>query len=361
MDGMLPLLKRAVKPAITSALYHSGFYGLQISDPKQKSWALVLNYHRVNGQAPNGSRFDTAFEKGVTKERFERHMRFLKEHLHPMPLTEVGDRIRKGKTFPPKTVAVTFDDGYLDNYTVAYPILKRYQIPATIFVITELIGTAKLSWWDTVSERVKRTRLSALDIQPLRPRVGAIGITKDAVFPLVTERQKERLIDFLCAWGRELAPDELTLFLATLQEQLELSETEASLQNQMMTWEQAREMAADLVAIESHTHTHPNLSRVGEKQLREELAVSKDMIESSVRQPVRGVAYPFGCVYTDQEKLAQVAGELDYSYACAVGESAVRASQGPYHMSRLGVPNVSLPMLVRDMLVAVKEMNGHVN
>src|SRR3990167_4829126 len=95
----------------------------------------ILMYHYVNDQEPSRSRL------GVSPATFERQMRFLSEHKYNViPLEELADLIRSGQKIPPKTAAITFDDGYLDNYTRAYPILKKYNLPATIFVVINRLG-----------------------------------------------------------------------------------------------------------------------------------------------------------------------------------------------------------------------------
>lgn len=95
----------------------------------------ILMYHYVNDEESSRSRL------GISPATFERQMRFLSEHKYNViPLSELADLIRNKRKIPPKTAAVTFDDGYLDNYTQAYPILKKYNIPATIFVVINRVG-----------------------------------------------------------------------------------------------------------------------------------------------------------------------------------------------------------------------------
>ncbi|MBF0478654.1 MAG: polysaccharide deacetylase family protein [Candidatus Omnitrophica bacterium] len=89
----------------------------------------VLMYHNVevlDHQAPNW----------VSPEEFDWQMSFLrKHHYNVITLTELVDRIKAGSKMPHNTVAITFDDGNYNNYQYAYPILKKYKIPATIFLI----------------------------------------------------------------------------------------------------------------------------------------------------------------------------------------------------------------------------------
>lgn len=104
----------------------------------------ILMYHSVNPHAPPENRLV------VSVNAFERQMRFFKDHdYNVVPLEIIGALIKDKKKIPPKTVALTFDDGYKDNYTYAFPILKKYNLPATMFIIINEVGRPqgdRLSW-----------------------------------------------------------------------------------------------------------------------------------------------------------------------------------------------------------------------
>lgn len=96
----------------------------------------ILMYHRV-GQPEDPA----ARGLFVSPEVFERQMEFLKSHNYRvLPLSEIVERTKRGERLPTNTVAITFDDGYLDNFTYAFPVLKKMEFPATIFMITDNIG-----------------------------------------------------------------------------------------------------------------------------------------------------------------------------------------------------------------------------
>ncbi|MFH1457588.1 MAG: polysaccharide deacetylase family protein [Candidatus Omnitrophota bacterium] len=113
--------------------------------------APILMYHSINLKVPFGNRMV------VSVKSFERQMRFLKDHRYNVvPLETLADLVREQKKIPPKTVAITFDDGYKDNYTLAFPVLKKYNLCATIFVILDEIDRPqgdRLSWQDLFAMR----------------------------------------------------------------------------------------------------------------------------------------------------------------------------------------------------------------
>ena len=87
----------------------------------------------------------------ISPETFERQMRFLKSHhYNVLPLNSVATLIKEKKKIPSKTIAITFDDGYKDNYIYAFPILKKYHLPATVFIITDEVGRADRLSWDQI-------------------------------------------------------------------------------------------------------------------------------------------------------------------------------------------------------------------
>lgn len=104
----------------------------------------ILMYHSV---APNGGPKNKLM---VEPKSFDRQMRFLKRHhYNVVPLEALADLVKNKKKIPPKTIAITFDDGFKDNYIYAFPVLKKYNLPATIFVITNEVGRSlgdRLTW-----------------------------------------------------------------------------------------------------------------------------------------------------------------------------------------------------------------------
>lgn len=93
----------------------------------------VLNYHQINDRDKNALT--------VTSSQFAAQMDYLKAAgYHTITATELADALERGAPLPPKPVLLTFDDGYLDNYTVAYPILKERGMKAAIFLITDYVG-----------------------------------------------------------------------------------------------------------------------------------------------------------------------------------------------------------------------------
>ena len=116
----------------------------------------VLTYHSINTHIAKGME-----GLAVSPDTFDRQMEFLRSHnYNVIPLENLAALIKDNKKIPPKTIAITFDDGYVDNYTYAFPVLKKYRIPATIFIIINEVGRKerdRLEW-----EQIKEMQHSGL-------------------------------------------------------------------------------------------------------------------------------------------------------------------------------------------------------
>ena len=105
----------------------------------------IITYHKVDGNAGIS-------KLSISPESFRREISFLKKHNYNVVKLEAMAELVKSGKFPPKTIAITFDDGYENNYINAYPILKEYKIPATIFIVPNFIGKDGYLTWDQVIE-----------------------------------------------------------------------------------------------------------------------------------------------------------------------------------------------------------------
>ncbi len=103
--------------------------------------ALVICYHCIKDEAWPHLRPTKIAD-------FEKQMQYLSKAYNPISLERMAQHIQNGTSLPSKAIAVTFDDGYQDNYENAYPILKKYNIPATFFLTTGFIGTGEIPVWD---------------------------------------------------------------------------------------------------------------------------------------------------------------------------------------------------------------------
>lgn len=242
-----------------------------VTSPKNRKYH-ILAYHRVNDQ-------QDPFFGGTPVKVFRRQMALLAEHFRVYPLQELVCRATAGDV-PPRAVAITFDDGYKDNYEVAFPILKEFNVPATIFLTTGVIGSGVALWHDKVFEAFRRTTVSSFE------SAGASGSLK------TIQDKQQSLYRFLTAL-RTLSPNERDCQVEGLLKVLNV-DLSGGLGALMLTWEEVCLMAKAGIEFGAHTVTHPILSRMEPDDARREICQSRRTIEERLRVPTRLFAYPNG-------------------------------------------------------------------
>ena len=244
----------------------------------------MLTYHRAGPVGPldliDGNTLS------ASAAAFERQVEFCRRHVTIVGMDDVLSFVRGG-TLPHFPLLITLDDGYLDNFTVAYPILKRHGARATFFVATSYIDERRLFWWDRVhfilaSSTRARAELAyprpmTLDLTP-RGKPGAIAqalrVVKDH-FALDLPRFLEHLAERA---GVELDGER---------------ERKLVLDN-VMTWDHVRELRRGGMDVQSHTHTHRVLHTLPHDALVADLSMARSKLEDTLGERVRAVAYPVG-------------------------------------------------------------------
>lgn len=250
---------------------------------------LVLNYHRVGDRA--GQPWDRSLWS-ASESLLERHLDVLAteaEVIGPCDLeAALGDRTRA------RRVMITFDDGYRDNFDLAYPLLRKHGLTATFFLATGFLDAPKVAWWDEIAWMVRRSGARKL------PR----GDWLAESLPLDTPHH-ESSIGALTSAFKALPSENAEAFLdhlavATGSGRCGRHEAEGM----WMSWDMAREMARNGMSIGGHTVTHPVLSRVSLEGQEHEIAGCALRIEQELGEPMRWFAYPVGSddAYTDDTK-----------------------------------------------------------
>ena len=258
----------------------------------------VLMYHRFG---------DGSDPRRLSRDAFEQQLQYLTRHFRVRRLHDVVQALGEGRPLEPRTVVLTVDDGYADFVEYAYPLLQRYEVPATLFVVTDFLQRNSWLWFDRVHYLLRATALSRLDV-----RVGGTHVCCD----LSTVAQRER------AWSTvgELCMNMDTSGRAAVAAQLEQAlevylPAWATAEYRAMTWTQAARLDPGLVELGSHTCTHPVLSRCTQAEIEQEIRASKEAIETRLDRRVRAFAYPHGERADYDERATAVARAA--GYACA--------------------------------------------
>ena len=235
----------------------------------------ILVYHRVK-------REPDSFLPAMRLATFERQMECLARRFHVVDLTEALEAISR-ESVPDNAVVITFDDGYRDNFDVAWPVLSGLALPATVFLATGVIGTQRILWHDRVFHAFHET--TAATLPGFGPDGGALRLDGP-------ERRRAAL-DRVLSHLKSLDPERRDETIGRVLGRLGIAEP-APTARLMLSWEEVREMRRGGMGFGAHTVTHPVLSRLPIERAREEIAGSKREIERQVGAPVTLFAYPNG-------------------------------------------------------------------
>lgn len=276
----------------------------------------ILNYHRVDRI------HDPFFLGAVDPADFENHIAYLMRRFKVLPLGELHRRAQDGLV-PENAVAITFDDGYADNYRHAFPILRKYGVPSTLFIATGCIDGREPLWYDKVFYAFKKTSKAALSLPRLRPEPWALEPVPVRLKSMMDLVERVR---YLPEAERVAVLEELYLALAVTDF--------TPMADLMLTWDKVREMQAGGIDIQAHTVTHPILTKVPRQQLDDELSRSKKRLEDQLQKEIRLFAYPNGKPPDFNPEVAEAVRR--HGFDCAVTTVFGKCALGddPYTLKR---------------------------
>ena len=286
---------------------------------------VVFCYHRIRPETPG---FSTVFDDdvfGPTVLQFREQMRWLRQHTTILSEADLLARADAPRPLSEPCVAVTFDDGYRDNYTFGLPVLEEFGIPAVFFIPTDLIDKRRLGWWDLISYFLRQTQRPTIRLDG---RQYVLGSRRGEVVASLLERMK-----------RAPARETETL-LTDLSEACAVPFPGAAVQDaELMTWEQIREAAERGITIGSHSRTHRVLTTLDQTTLTEELGTSKQALERMVGREVRSIAYPCGGPESFDSNVQHAARAAGYELGFSFSQEANRSERlVPFDVRRIGAP-----------------------
>jgi peptidoglycan/xylan/chitin deacetylase (PgdA/CDA1 family) len=323
-------IKYNLKKVICPLLFYSGYFNYKLNRMKNK--AVILMYHRVTKDEQNIA---------VTKDNFELQMKYIKKKMNPVTLMDIVEWIKNGKPIPPKAIAITFDDGYEDNYTNAYPILKTLSIPATIFLTTGYIETSKIFWWDKVREIIKKTNKKVINMKEFQ-RFTNKNINSLKNIKLIKAQGRTSAIRIITEYLKTIDYNKLSEATKFLQEILDVSNKDIEIPP-MLTWEQINEMSGNGIDFGAHTVTHPNLTKISIEEVEKEIHQSKRTIEERLNTQVNNFAYPYGLKEFYNKKIEGIAKSLGFNSICTGEPGVVTGNSDVSSLKRVSMSDVSLP------------------
>ena len=279
----------------------------------QRSFAVV-NYHRVL------ARPDPLLDTEPDVAAFHWQMALLADCFNVMPLHEALRALDEGR-LPPRTVCVTFDDGYRSVHDLALPILRKFKLPATVFVTSGFIGSdAGNMWNDRIIHAVQSLPPGTLDLSD-------IGLE---CYPLTSLDARKQTALRLTEAGKYLPPGERDNLVARLDGMSGMDHDALMLTSDMLV-----ALDRNGVEIGAHTISHPILTSLKDDNARHEIVSGKHQLEALIGKPVRLFAYPNGKVGQDYDaRHVEMVRQAGFFAACTTAGGAITGDQDRFQLPR---------------------------
>jgi len=216
----------------------------------------------------------------ATPEDFARQMQYLSNNYNVISMRDFIAAVQNRAVLPKRPVLITFDDAYHDFIEYAWPVLKRFKLPATVFVSTAYAAKPEeLFWWDKISNAFLNTTRNKIDMAPL----GLLMLTNTA------ERRKnlKKVQNYLKTLDHNIAMslvDELCSSLKGRKAEIKVS----------LDWDELRQLHSQGVTLGAHTRTHPILTRISAEDARKEIIGSQNDLERQTGDVLPVFCYPNG-------------------------------------------------------------------
>jgi peptidoglycan/xylan/chitin deacetylase (PgdA/CDA1 family) len=271
-------MKKALKKIGVYLLYYTRLYKLVFYFKHRcgKEHFTILVYHSFSENRKHPFKLDC--------QVFEKHLCYLKKNYRIFSLSDIVKKLRNSQKLEKNTLCLTIDDGFLDNYEFAYPILKRHSLPATIFVAAGYIeGRAQVN---------------------------------------ITEKH--------------------LIHNATIEDKYKNSEIYKLPQLPMMTWKQVKEMSEDCIEIGAHTINHPILTKVPLDIAKSEIKSSKIVLEEILNKKIKLFAFPNGMKGDYNDELCQIVQSSGYDAAFTVEWGINTVGDDLYRLKRIPISNLNI-------------------
>ena len=304
------MTKLILRNFIAAGTFATGL--LKWAELQNRQTLTILSYHRVLPLKLKNNYYNP--DLVVTPESFKLQCQFLKTYFNVLPLTEAISELNSTNTKRP-LAAITFDDGYKDNFRYAAPILNQHRLSAAFFVIAGLIGKNTIPWYD-------------------RLEYSSNGDARKAV-----------------AQAKNLTPEQRKIMI----DQIEMKfGTSCDL---IMDWSELNTLSKQGHEIGSHSATHEILTQIDDKNLEMEISGSKNILENGLNRQVRSFCYPNGDL---DDRVVHAVACAGYECAVSITSGINKKWQNPYRFKRRFIHENRLmsPAGISSSLLLRLELSG---
>ena len=297
----------------------------------------IVFYHEIGNKEMEG-----LVEYSVRIDHFDRQIQWLSRHFNVVPIDELIKHINGEIKLAGKITAITFDGGYVGNYKYAFPILMKYNVPASVYVVTDSVD-GNIPWERKLLYLISLTGEKRFIIECNQQQQS---------FEIRTREQKRAAKLKIQIYMAELDDEEKNELLTQLSDNLNV-ELSGLAQKLFLSWDQIQEMnKSRLITIESHSLTHPKLTDISLDDAAREIIESKERIESELGEKITSFCYPDGRLSGKIKKLVKTAG---YSSGLAVITPGIlsdlnKIEDDVFELRRIQFPNrFYMPLIATEI------------
>ncbi len=305
-------IKGKIKKVVSYAQkkYQKVFYGS----------CAVLLYHRVTQSQTDPQQLS------VTPANFNAHLEHLKNNYHLLTIKEFQYYLENKKKFPKKSVLITFDDGYADNYLEALPILEKHTAQALFYIATGTLNTDVEFWWDAIERIVllsdHKTEEEKYVLNGVEYNLSGLDNTKR--FELY-----EQLLPALRVMNSSLREEKIN----ELGRIFNSSQGRAS--HRAMSFEELKKMdLSNASVIGAHTHLHPSLGALTYEEQLKEIETSKNILEQHLNKKITHFSYPFGTIKDFNADTLDIMKKMNFQLVAANIPYLVHKNTDQYSFTR---------------------------
>ncbi|MGA6826489.1 polysaccharide deacetylase family protein [Nitrospira sp. NS4] len=339
-------MKHAIKYAVSHMLYAVGLLQLwQFVVLRRR--AVILMYHRVltpEQMCRSGSHPAIM----VDCETFAEQMAVVKRRFKVLSIEEFADRMERKSPFESSSCLITFDDGWQDNFTNALPVLRRYELPALVFLPVNFIGRNRLFWQEALVHllvlAVRTVRREPAREVRIREALDPIGLAE--VLDLNDSDPRSRIIETISRNRAGLTPSLVDTALANLRSEFGVENGDVEGTDSFMNWEQIAEMSRHGIAFGGHGSEHRLLSEMPIEEAREDIRMSKEVFDVRCKGMFPTFSYPRG-YWTPQ--VAESVRAAGFRLAFLAKGGSVSCEDDPFTIRRVNICQAateSMPMFL---------------
>ncbi len=306
------------------------------------SWSglLVLNYHRIGD--PLSCEFDRNLFS-ASQENFEKQVRLFQSCADLITTDDLQTVLKANRG---KHILITFDDGYRDNYELAFPVLKSCNASALFFIATSFIDSPRFAWWSEIAWMIRNAR------------VKSIPANKWFDAPLeIDEGYPSQAIGKAVRRYWNLRDDETDAYLSSLAQATKAGRCPASLAEDLRTnWEMIQEMYKAGMGFGGHTVNHPVLAQIPPSRQREEIAGCRDRLTEKLGTAPLCFGYPVGQAHMFTSETKQILQEEGFRFAFSFyGGYQIPSRQDWLDIPRCSV-EYSMPQVILNSRLTIPQI-----